>query len=56
MKAQTIVGILIIILGLFLIGDATGEYGSADNHSEVWLGSIFFILGILLCATKQNII
>jgi len=56
MKAQRIVGILIIILGLYLVGDAVGAYGTSDNHSEMWLGSIFFVVGIWLSMTKKNII
>ena len=55
MKAQRIVGILVIILGLYLVGDAVGAYGESDNHSEMWLGSIFFAVGLWLSLTKQNI-
>lgn len=55
MKTQRVVGILIIILGLYLVGDAVGAYGTSDNHSEIWLGSIFFAVGLWLSLTKQNI-
>ena len=56
MKTQKVVGILIIILGLYLVGDSVGAYGTSDNHSEIWLGSIFFAAGLWLSLTRQNII
>lgn len=55
MKTQRVVGILIIILGLYLVGDAVGADGTSDNHSEIWLGSIFFAVGLWLSMTKKNI-
>ena len=56
MKAQRIIGIIIIVIGLYLEFDAVGEYGAADNHSEIWLGGICFIVGLFLSITKKNII
>jgi len=56
MKTQKVVGILIIILGLYLVGDAVGAYGTSDNHSEIWLGSIFFAVGLWLSLTEQKIL
>ena len=55
MKTQRVVGILIIILGLYLVGDAVGADGTSDSHSEIWLGSIFFAVGLWLSMTKKNI-
>lgn len=56
MKTQRVVGVLAILLGLYLAGDSVGEFEELDNHSEIWLGSIFFIVGLWLGITKQKII
>ena len=49
MSAQKIIGIIIIIIGLYLAGDSVGEYGAKDNRSELFLGSLFFMVGIWFC-------
>lgn len=56
MKATRIIGIIILIISFYLLWDSNGVNGASDNHSEVWLGSIFLLLGIWFCITKKNII
>ena len=50
MKTQRVIGVIIIIIGLYLVVD-----GTDSNKSEMWLGCIFFLLGAWFGLTKQEI-
>lgn len=56
MKTQRIVAVIVALIGVYLLTDAIGEYGAADNKSENWLGGIFVMVGLWLGLTDKRIL
>ena len=56
MKTQRVVAIIVIVIGIYLLMDAAGEYDLPDNRSEKWLGSIFVLVGIWLGLSEKKIL